>query len=207
MRRPFENSEPSEQASDLGLCLDRALQRDPAAAAELVRRLYPTVIWVIRNRLPRRMDEEDMVQEVFGRVFAGLDRFQGPPEALFSWARRIAVNTCLNQMRWNRSRPEWRWADLSESQVQVLDQATNDEGEVAPNHYAEAHELVNRLMEGLNPKDRLVIQLLELEEKTIAQIQTETGWSSANIRVRAFRARRKLRKLLDALLASERSQP
>ena len=62
-----------------------------------------------------------------------------------------------------------------------------------------AKELLQRLLSGLHPQDRMVIQLLHLEEKSVAEISKITGWNSAVIKVRAFRARKKLKSLLAQL--------
>ena len=60
-------------------------------------------------------------------------------------------------------------------------------------------------MSQLPPKDRLVISLLDLEEKSVKEIGELTGWSHSLVKVRAFRARRKLRKLAEAFKESERT--
>jgi len=59
---------------------------------------------------------------------------------------------------------------------------------------AGAREVVEVLLTHLSPDDRLVITLLDLEERSIAQVRDVTGWSESAVKVRAFRARQKLRK-------------
>ncbi|MDE3084858.1 MAG: RNA polymerase subunit sigma-24, partial [Verrucomicrobiota bacterium] len=68
-----------------------------------------------------------------------------------------------------------------------------------------ARELVAKLLDQLKPGDRMVIQLLDLEQKSIAEISLLTGWSQSLIKVRAFRARRKLKKLFEELKRKEKS--
>jgi RNA polymerase sigma-70 factor (ECF subfamily) len=68
-----------------------------------------------------------------------------------------------------------------------------------------AHELVHKLLGELKPDDQLVIRLLDLEQKTIAEIAQLTGWNQSLIKVRAFRARRKLQKRFQELQRKERS--
>ncbi|MEO6994933.1 MAG: sigma factor-like helix-turn-helix DNA-binding protein, partial [Lacunisphaera sp.] len=65
--------------------------------------------------------------------------------------------------------------------------------------------LVHKLLDQLKPEDRMVIQLLDLEQKTIAEISTQTGWNQTLVKVRAFRARRKLQKLFQELQSKEKS--
>jgi RNA polymerase sigma factor (sigma-70 family) len=81
---------------------------------------------------------------------------------------------------------------------------TNDNA-TAPDDALAAHELVHKLLDQLKPDDRLVIQYLDLEQKTIAEISKLTGWNTSLVKVRAFRARRKLQKLFQELKRMERS--
>jgi RNA polymerase sigma-70 factor (ECF subfamily) len=68
-----------------------------------------------------------------------------------------------------------------------------------------AKELVHKLLDQLRPDDRMVVQMLDLEQKTIAEISALTGWNGSLVKVRAFRARRKLHKLFLELQRKEGS--
>src|SRR5262249_55019188 len=152
--------------------------------------LHPLVIRIVRSHRPRWVLEEDLSQEVFLKMFSRLEQYQGAVP-FPHWVSRIAVTTCIDHLRAQQRRPEFRWADLSESEAEVLDAVTADASE-APNDGIAARELVQRLLNELKPADRAVIQMLDLEQKTIAEISQITGWNQSLIKVRAFRARRKL---------------
>ena len=195
---------PDEELFDLAGCLDRVRRRDQAAARELVDHLYPMVIRIVRARLPRRVPEEDLAQEIFLKMFSRMEQYQGAVP--FShWVSRIAVTTCIDHLRAQQRRPEFRMADLSENEANMLDTVMTSENAVAPDEALAAHELVHKLLGQLKPDDRLVIQLLDLEQKTIAEISTQTGWNTSLVKVRAFRARRKLQKLFQDLKRKEHS--
>lgn len=189
---------------DLAACLDRVRRCDQVAARELVDHLYPLVIRIVRSHLPRRVAEEDLAQEVFMKMFTRLEQYQGAVP-FPHWVSRIAVTTCIDHLRAQKRRPEFRWADLPENQAEVLDAVMTNENDVAANDALAAHELVHQLLEALKPDDQLVIRLLDLEQKTIAEIADLTGWNQSLIKVRAFRARRKLQKLFVELKKKERS--
>ena len=87
----------------------------------------------------------------------------------------------------------------------MLDTVLTNENEAAPDDVLAARELVHKLLGQLKPDDRLVIQMLDLEQKTIAEISALTGWNQSLVKVRAFRARRKLQKLFQELKRKERS--
>ena len=195
---------PDDEPFDLAGCLDRVRQRDQQAARELVEHLHPLVIRIARSHLPRRVSEEDLAQEIFLKMFTRLDQYQGAVP-FTHWVSRIAVTTCIDHLRAQKRRPELRWADLSERETDVLDSAITNENDVAPDDALAARELVQKLLDQLKPEDRLVIQYLDLEQKTIAEISALTGWNPTLVKVRAFRARRKLQRFYRDLTESERS--
>ncbi len=193
---------PDDEPLDLADCLDRVRRRDQAAARELVEHLYPLVIRIVRARLPRREAEEDLAQEIFLKMFSRLAQYQGNVP-LSHWVSRIAVTTCIDHLRAQQRRPEFRWADLSENEADLLDAVITDANDTAPDDALAASELVHKLLGQLKADDRLVIQLLDLEQKTIAEISALTGWNQSLVKVRAFRARRKLQKLFKELERKE----
>jgi RNA polymerase sigma factor (sigma-70 family) len=193
---------PDDQSFDLAGCLDRVRKRDQIAARELVEHLHPLVIRIVRSHLPRRVAEEDLAQEIFLKMFTRIDQYQGAVP-FTHWVSRIAVTTCIDQLRAQKRRPELRWADLSERETDVLDSAITNENDVAPDDALAAKELVHKLLDQLKPEDRLVIQYLDLEQKSLAEISALTGWNQTLVKVRAFRARRKLQRFYRELTESE----
>ncbi len=189
---------------DFAGCLDRVRQHDQAAARQLVEHLYPLVNRIVRSHLPRRVAVEDLAQDIFLKMFTRLEQYQGHVP-FPHWVSRIAVTTCIDQLRAQQRRPEFRWADLSETEAEVLSNVMTDERDVRPGEALAARELVHKLLAQLKPDDQLVIQLLDLEQKTIAEISALTGWNQTLVKVRAFRARRKLQKLFQELQGKEKS--
>lgn len=194
----------ADEPFDFAGCLERVRARDQAAARQLVEQLYPQVIRIVRSHLPRRVAEEDLAQEIFLKMFTRLDQYQGAVP-FPHWVSRIAVTTCIDQLRAQKRRPEFRWADLPEEQAEVLDNVLSDERDTSPGAALAARELVNKLLAQLKPDDQVVIRLLDLEQKSLAEISALTGWNQTLIKVRAFRARRKLQKLFQELQQQEKS--
>ncbi len=194
----------ADEAFDLAGCLERVRQRDQAAARALVEHLHPLVVRIVRAHLPRRVAEEDLMQDIFLKMFTRIGQYQGAVP-FTHWVSRIAVTTCIDQLRAQKRRPEFRWADLSETEAEVLDNVLTNESEELPGDALAASELVHKLLAQLKPEDQMVIRLLDLEQKTIAEIGRLTGWGQSMIKVRAFRARRKLQKLFQELQTKERT--
>lgn len=189
----------SESGFDMSVCLERIKSGDDDAARQLFHHLYPLVIKVVRSHLPRRMDEEDLIQTVYMKVFANLNQYSGLAP-LEHWVSRIAVNTCIKALRAEKARPELRWADLAEDETDVLDWLASTDEDVRPDRHLASRELVEKLLGQLKPKDRLVITLMTLEGRSIEEVREITGWNQSVIKVRAFRARAKLRKMFKSLM-------
>src|SRR5262252_7460021 len=178
-----------------------ALRHDEEAARELVRRLYPLVAKMVRSHRPRRTSEEDLCQMIFIKIFQKLSQFSGKVP-LEHWVSRIAVDTCLSQIESERVRPELRHADLTEEEEAVVKNLAVSSEELAPDHQLASRQLVEHLLEFLKPVERLVIDLLYLQGRSVEEIHQITGLGVAAIKVRAFRARQKMKSQLTKLGAA-----
>ena len=188
--------------SDARALVQAALAHDDHAAGELVTRLYSLVAKIVRSHRPRRTSEEDLSQMIFIKVFQKLSQFSGQVP-LEHWVSRVAVNTCLNQIAAEKARPELRHADLSEEEQAVVENLAASSDELAPDRRFASRQLVEHLLEFLKPAERLVIDMLYLQQRSVEEIRQVTGWSTSLIKVRAFRARRKMRDQLSKISAKE----
>ena len=188
--------------SDEGALVNAALQNDDEAARKLVRRLYPLVARIVRAHRPRRTAEEDICQMIFIKVFQKLSQFSGNVP-LEHWVSRVAVNTCLNQIESERVRPEVRQADLSVEEQAVIENLTSSTNELPPDQRFASRQLVEHLLATLKPVERLAIDLLYLQGRSVEEIRKITGWSAALVKVRAFRARQKMKQQLAKISAKE----
>jgi len=198
-----ESRKPEAWATQDGLDVPEAVGRvragDEEAARRLMQHLYPLVLSVVRGHLPRRLGEEDLTQMVFTKVFTKLDQFSGAVP-LEHWVSRIAVNTCLNALQAERIRPEFRWADLSEEEEHVVNSLIATTGELDPDQGFGARDLVTKLLDTLKPAERMLLTMLHMEGRSVAEIRQFTGWSVSLIKVRAFRARQRLKGQFQRLM-------
>lgn len=172
--------------------------RDESAARELMALLYPQVARIARSHLPFRMEEADLVQEIFAKLFLNLHRYD-PRLPLENWVSRVSINVCRDHLRARARRPELRWSDLSEGEQAAVAAALQTPDDAPKETAAHASEMLRKLLETLSADDRLVLSLMYLEEKSVTEIATLTGWSRPLVKVRAFRARARVRKALIAL--------
>jgi RNA polymerase sigma-70 factor, ECF subfamily len=172
--------------------LPRVRGRDEGASRALVDLLYPLVAKVVQANLPRRDEPEDLMQEIFMKLFSRLDQYRG--DAPFEhWVSRLAVTTCLDRLRRQRVRPELRWADLSEDEQRVLENSPLP-AEAADADSGNAYVLLGKILEQMPAGDAWLLRQIELEQKSLAEVCALAGWNAGAGRVRLFRARHRLRQ-------------
>ena len=170
------------------------LNGDESSFEPLVARYQPRVFATAR-RYARREDEvADVVQEIFIKAYQKLSTYRA--EAPFEhWLMRMAVRTCYDFLRKHQRNREHNVTEISDEENDWLENV-GDDGLESETDQAAAKALVERLLEGLSPDFRLVITLLEIEEKSVKEIADLTGWSVSLVKVRAYRARNQMRKML-----------
>ena len=173
---------------------------DESAFAEIVRRYSPRVFKVASRFFRQRSLVEEAAQEVFLKAFTQLGSYEGRG-SMEGWLTRIATNTCLNTLRGRR--PELTVSDLTEDENNWLDDKLS---EVATELHRSAErklvaaDLADRVLGILSPEDRLAVMLIDGEDASIKEVAEMTGWSESKVKVRAFRARRKIREAIEKLL-------
>ncbi len=176
---------------------------DESAFAEIVRRFSPRVFSVASRFFRQRSLVEEAAQEVFLKAFTQLESFEGRG-SMEGWLTRIATNTCLNMVRGSKRRPELTVSDLSD------DEHSWFEGKlpgVASERYRSAEtnlvaaDLADRLLGVLSPEDKMALLMIDGEDAPIKEVAEATGWSESKVKVRAFRARRKVREAMEKLLS------
>ena len=170
------------------------LKGDPASFEPLVQKYSPRVFATARRYARRESEVEDIVQEIWLKAFQKLKSFRG--EAPFEhWLMRLAVRTCYDFLRGHQRNRESTFSELSETETDWLDRfVSHPEG--ASEDSDAARLLIQRVLEQLSPAARLVITLLEIEDRPVKEIAQLTGWSVPLVKVRAFRARAEMRKIL-----------
>jgi RNA polymerase sigma-70 factor (ECF subfamily) len=180
---------------------------DEDAFAELVRRYSPRVFRFASRFFRQRSLVEEAAQEVFLKAFTQLDSYEGRG-SMEGWLTRITTNTCLNILRSAKRRPELTVSDLAEDESTWLDSKLA--GAATERHHESerslvAADLAGRVLETMSPDDRLVLMMIDGEDAPVKEVAQVTGWSESNVKVRAFRARKKMREALEKLLGRRKS--
>lgn len=174
--------------------ISAVLNGDAASFEPLIKKYQPRVFATARRYARRESEIEDIVQEIFLKAFTKLKSFRG--DAPFEhWLMRLAVRTCYDFLRGHQRNRETAFTELTEPETEWLDRFVVQPSGADENASA-ARDLVNRILEHLSPPARLVITLLEIEERSVKEIAALTGWSVPLVKVRAFRARAEMRKIV-----------
>jgi RNA polymerase sigma-70 factor (ECF subfamily) len=178
-----KSSPPDEQL------VESTLAGDDHAFAELARRHKGRVFGIAARFAGNAAELEDICQEVFVQAYFKLKQYRrdSPFE---HWLVRITTHKCYDFLRKRRRSAGTISVDV------MLESGQEPVAAETPSANPDLERLHAALAQ-LSPKERLVITLLELEERSVQEIAGLTGWSTSNVKVRAFRARAALRKLME----------
>jgi RNA polymerase sigma-70 factor (ECF subfamily) len=155
----------------------------------------------------QRSSVEEAAQEIFLKAFTQLKSFEGRG-SMEGWLTRIATNTCLNMLRSAKRRPELTVSDLTEDQTTWLDRQTSaSESQQSVEESLIAADLADRVLEVLPAEDRLALLMMDGQNASVKEVAEATGWSESKVKVRAFRARKKVREAMEKLLSRQRKAP
>ncbi len=180
--------------ADESACIRKAQQGDVAAFEELVRLHQRRVLGIVAGILRWSEDIEDIAQQVFLKVFTALRRFDGR-SSFGTWLYKITVNETYDYLRKRKARKLVYESDLSVEQEERLSQLPPEEPGRAALEQAESRQAVERLLSQLAPEERLMIVLKEVEGYSVEEISSALGMNSNTVKVRMFRARRRLSEL------------
>lgn len=181
--------------------IKRVLNGDTASFEPLVKKYQSRIFAIARRYANNESDVEDIVQDVWCKAFQKLSTYRG--EAPFEhWLMRLATRTCYDYLRHKKQTPETSFTELGDGEKDWLERFKVDP-ELAKEDEDAARQLVERLLNELSPASRLIITLLEIEDRSIKEISELTGWSPSLVKVRAFRARAEMKKCLSKIIKSK----
>ena len=195
-------SEPSTtEPSDVELV--RSVRAGDESAFEELFLRHRRRVSLIASRFFRQREQiEEVVQESFTKAYFALDDFSNQQESSFAaWLARIAFNSCYDELRRLKRRPESLLSNVSDEEAAWLKEQVRD---VGAGHDIEvatiARDLAGKLLARLSAEDRMVLVMLDVEGLSVAEIAKSINWSTSKVKVRAHRARASLRRVLQKFL-------
>jgi RNA polymerase sigma-70 factor, ECF subfamily len=166
----------------------KTVNGDGHAYGRIVSRYQDQITAQVWRYSRQRADCEQLVHEVFVEAYLSLHAYKGRAPFLH-WLRRIA--TRVGYRYWKQQARHRRQSGVPiQDWHRSVEPTNNDSAE-------QAASVVHRLLGDLPPRDRLVLTLIYLEGRSVAEAADQCGWSQTMVKVQAHRARKKLKKLLD----------
>jgi RNA polymerase sigma-70 factor, ECF subfamily len=174
--------------------IEAVLKGDASSFEPIIVKYSPRLFATARRYARRESEVEDIVQEIWLKAYQKLGSFRG--DAPFEhWLMRLAVHMCYDFLRQHQRNREDAFPELPEPAEFWLAGCLT-QPDAADERAAAARQLVEHVLNQLSPPARLVITLLEIEERSVKEIARLTGWSVPLVKVRAFRARAEMRRIL-----------
>lgn len=205
-----DNSEPAQTDAIIGSTEDpadvelvtRVVAGDESAFEELFNRHRRRVALIGGRFFRQREQIEEVIQESFSKAYFALAEFSNRQESSFAaWIARIAFNVCYDELRRLKRRPESTFSDLSEEEASwIRETLSSDRPGKNIESVAISRDMADKLLARLSPEDQLVLVMLDAEGLSVSEIASSIGWSASKVKVRAHRARAKLRRALARFL-------
>jgi len=178
-----------------------AVKGDTASFEPLIQKYAPRVFATARRYARLEREIEDIVQEVWIKAFQKLSTYRG--DAPFEhWLMRMTVRTCYDHLRAHQRNRESAFSEITDAENDWLERFAAAP-ESASEEASAAKQLVARILEQMSPAGRLIVTLLEIEDRSVKEISELTGWSVPLVKVRAFRARAEMRKILTRMTSEK----
>jgi RNA polymerase sigma-70 factor, ECF subfamily len=173
---------------------------------QVLKKYQYLVLAIVKKHVPSDQIE-DSVQDVFVRAYRSLPTYKGH-NSFKHWLSVIAVRTCYDFWREHYKSRELPMSSLTEEHEVWLNKAlfdTSSQSFREAGLQKEAREILDWALDRVSAEDRMVLELVYLEGLSVKEAAGQLGWSTANVKVRLFRSRKKLHSLLMGAAKHERS--
>ena len=172
--------------------VERALQQgDQKAFAELMKRYWEPVFFMLNRMVNNKDDAEDLTIEAFGKAFKNLQQYS-PQFAFSTWLFKIASNNAIDYLRKKKmenitslDKPVGRDGGEDLSQQIKGSGLTPEENYIKKQGADRVHEIIDKL----KPRYKEIVELFYLEELSVEEISQRLELPVATIKTRLFRAR------------------
>jgi RNA polymerase sigma-70 factor (ECF subfamily) len=181
----------------------RIIDGDVNSFEHLLKKYQDHVLGIVKKHIPYH-EVEETAQDVFVRAYQALPGFK-ERGSFKQWLSSIAVRTCYDFWRKQYRSRELPMSDLTDSHREWLDKTLSNQSDQSFHEKSqgkEARELLDWVLSKLSAKDRMVLELVYLEGLSGREAAELLGLSISNVKVRSFRSRKKLEKILTALIST-----
>lgn len=193
----WDDNSPDEDRELVSLCREG----DQHAFEKLVRKYQQTVLNLAYHYIGYRNETEDVAQKIFVKIYFSLAKFD-TNRPFLPWLYRIAINQCYDELRKIRRQKVYTFSELSQEETRNIENliSKNVISQASDDIRQDMHALLYRALNQLPDKQRISIVLRDLEALPYADIAKVLRCSEQAARLKVFRARARLRRLLEGKL-------
>ncbi len=177
--------------------IDKVKAGDVASFSHLVERYKDMAYTVALKILRNSEDAEEVAQDSFVKAFQQLNTFQGKSK-FSTWLYTIVYRTAISKTRKKK-------LEVTDIDAYVVNNYTTDSSssQIDALTREEQQRYIAQAIDQLPELDALLVTLFYMNDNTLDEIKDITGYSKTNVKVRLFRARKKLYRILEQLLHHE----
>ena len=197
----IDHMEQDGHGSSDAVYISRVLNGDVNAFAFLLKKYKMYVLKIVNRHVPYE-DAEEVAHDAFIRIYESLAKLS-KAEGFRQWMAAITTRTCYDYWRSAYRSKEVPVSSLGEEHQKWLERTLSNVPEGSLEEAGaeiEARDLLNWALGKLTPEDRMVLELVYMEGLSVRETADLLGWSTANVKIRSFRSRAKLHKLLKGLV-------
>ncbi len=186
----------------------RSQEGDALAFEELVRKYQQIVLNLAYHYIGRRDEIEDIAQKIFSKVYFSLPKFD-IRRPFFPWLYRIAINQCYDELRRAKRQKIRTFSELSLEETSSIERLIS-QNEISPASNEDRHEmhaLLHRMMDQLPPHQKMAVVLRDIELIPYAKIAEILKCTEQAARLKVFRARIRLKTLMEKALQKQERPP
>ncbi len=195
---PIQVGKETQTEEDRDL-VGRCQKGDEKAFEELVHKYQQTVLNVVYHNIGYRADVEDIAQKVFAKLYFSLPRFDNR-RPFFPWLYRIAINQCYDELRRMRRRKDRTFTELSLEETDAIERLMSQSEVPAEEERSELHALLHKLLDQMPEQQKKAVVLRDLDDVPYEKMAEIMGCSEQAARLKVFRARARLRDLMEKTL-------
>ncbi|RIA10364.1 RNA polymerase ECF family sigma subunit [Flavobacteriaceae bacterium MAR_2010_72] len=179
------------------IIINQVIDGNTNAFAVLVDRYKDLVFTLALRMMKHREEAEEVAQDTFIKVFKSLDKFKGGSK-FSTWIYKVAYNSCLDKIKSNKRKyNEVEINNHTSNYIKTSNNAFDDLVE------EERKQAIQECLNQLPSDDSFLLTLFYFEDQSLEEISSIIGLTPNNVKVKLFRARKKLAGILKERIEPE----
>ncbi len=177
--------------------ISSVLEGDVDQFALLIDKYKAKIFKIVSMHIPHDYVDE-VANDIFFKSYKSLKTFKND-SPFVNWLTVIAIRSCKDFWRQKYAQKDVPMSSFDEETEQTIelgiDYRTPETNVLGDENY----KMLMKAMEQLKPVERTIISMMYAEERSVAEIASLTGMTESNVKVTAFRSRKKLAEIINKM--------